>query len=462
MSKGKKKHSKVVKAGIITFSILLGIYVITSMYFSNHFYLGSSINSISVSGKTIDEAHEEILSEADSYLLELKGKDGVTDSIKGREIDLKYDTEEEVKRLKDKQNPFGWIIGIFSTDEIETSDIVSFNEEKLKEKIDALSFFDSKNIVESKNAGFEYKNNEYRVINEIYGNSVDKEYLYSNIVSEIYKGGKIIDLESAKCYKEPEYKADSKETKEIVKTLNKYVDSKITYTVADHPELIDGRIINQWLTVNDNYEVVFDESKVKEYVNSLGSKYNTFGKTRKFTTTEGKVVSVPGGDYGWKVDTTDDVSGIIADIKEGKTTSRDAEYTQTAFAKGENDIGKTYVEINLSKQHMWFYKDGALVVEGDIVTGNVSLNHTTPAGTYRLKYKQRDTVLKGEDYESPVSFWMPFNGGIGLHDATWRGTFGGSIYKTNGSHGCVNLPYPVASKVFSNIEAGTPIVCYVE
>lgn len=106
------------------------------------------------------------------------------------------------------------------------------------------------------------------------------------------------------------------------------------------------------------------------------------------------------------------------------------------------------------------YKNGSLVVQGDVVTGNVSENDATPAGVYRLKYKERNATLKGQGYSSPVSYWMPFNGGIGIHDANWRSVFGGEIYKTGGSHGCVNSPYDLAKTVFENIDAGTPVVCY--
>ena len=55
---------------------------------------------------------------------------------------------------------------------------------------------------------------------------------------------------------------------------------------------------------------------------------------------------------------------------------------------------------------------------------------------------------------------MPFNGGIGIHDATWRSSFGGNIYVAGGSHGCVNAPYSLANTIFNNIDSGTPVVCY--
>ena len=76
--------------------------------------------------------------------------------------------------------------------------------------------------------------------------------------------------------------------------------------------------------------------------------------------------------------------------------------------------------------------------------------HTT------LKGKNAD----GSDYASPVTYWMPFNGGIGMHDATWRSTFGGKIYLNAGSHGCVNMPYQKAGSVYNNVSAGYPIVVH--
>ena len=94
------------------------------------------------------------------------------------------------------------------------------------------------------------------------------------------------------------------------------------------------------------------------------------------------------------------------------------------------------------------------------VSGNESNGNATRLGMMRLKYKQKDAVLRGDDYETPVSYWMPFDGNIGMHDATWRSKFGGEIYKTAGSHGCVNLPLSAAKTIFENIQAGDPVIVY--
>ena len=130
-------------------------------------------------------------------------------------------------------------------------------------------------------------------------------------------------------------------------------------------------------------------------------------------------------------------------------------------------MGATYVEIDLTNQHVYMTKDGAVVWDAPCVTGNVSKNYTTPPGIYSLTYKEEDRILRGPkkadgsyEYESHVDFWMPFNGGIGLHDANWRGSFGGTIYQTSGSHGCVNLPPDRAKILYGLVEKGMPVICY--
>ena len=118
------------------------------------------------------------------------------------------------------------------------------------------------------------------------------------------------------------------------------------------------------------------------------------------------------------------------------------------------------MEINLTSQHLFVYKNGSLVVDSDFVSGNLSKGHGSPTGAFIVTYTTTDAVLRGEDYATPVKYWMPFNGGVGFHDASWQPTFGGSRYLTNGSHGCVNMPPEVAAKLFDLISAGTPVVVH--
>jgi hypothetical protein len=460
MEKPINKHKKIVISIIISFTSLLIIYLGMSIYFMNHFYFGATINCINVSGKTVENVNKQMTDKIETYTLELEGRGGVKETISAADIGLKYNSHNKIQGLKDAQNSFQWILGAFNEKQYKLSDIALYDEKLLKECVNNLSYFNSSNIIKPKSASFKYTGKSYEIINEVAGNEINKDILYKKIVNAILKEETKISLNAIDCYKAPKYTSNSKEVITTKDTLNKYVASIITYDSEKRPEILDGSTINTWLTVDENLEIKFDNEKVRDYVNTLACTYDTFGRTRSFVTSSGRTVKVSGGDYGWLVNRSKEVQDLIKTIKGGKTITKEPIYAQTALSHGINDIGKTYVEIDLTKQYLWFYKNKSLIAEGNVVTGNISSNHSTPQGTYDLNYKQKNAVLKGADYSAPVSFWMPFNGGIGIHDANWRTSFGGKIYKTNGSHGCVNAPYDVAKAIFYNIEPGTPVICH--
>ena len=207
-------------------------------------------------------------------------------------------------------------------------------------------------------------------------------------------------------------------------------------------------------------ETGHNKDAVVKKVKEIAKMFDTVGIERQFKTAENKIVKVSGGDYGWKIDTEDEANSIIKLLEEGKGIEKEFCFEQSANVANQNDIGNTYVEINLSKQHLWFYENGRLITEGDVVTGNLMNGCATPSGVYKLDFKQKNATLRGDNYASFVNFWMPFNYGIGIHDASWRSCFGGQIYKTNGSHGCVNAPYNLAKTIYEKIKVGTPIICY--
>ena len=232
----------------------------------------------------------------------------------------------------------------------------------------------------------------------------------------------------------------------------------VTYPFGSASEVLDGSTIHQWLLAEGD-SVTLNRDTIGDYVKNLASRYNTAYKKRPFKTSYGQTVEVSGF-YGWRINQAAETEELIRILEAGESVVREPVYSQTAASHDGADYGGTYAEVNLTAQHLFFYKDGQKILESDFVSGNVSKGHTTPPGIFALTYKQRDAVLKGEGYASPVKFWMPFNGGIGFHDASWRSSFGGSIYKTGGSHGCVNMPYAAAKELFENVYAGMPVICY--
>lgn len=186
----------------------------------------------------------------------------------------------------------------------------------------------------------------------------------------------------------------------------------------------------------------------------------TYAATRSFETTAGDTVKIGGGDYGWVINKKGEAAQIVEDIKNGESVTREPKYEQRAFVEGADDIGNTYIEIDYTNQHLWYYKDGSLVVDSDIVSGNLNNGNGSPDGVFKVISRQSPATLKGEDYESDVTYFMPFAYNVGLHDASWRSSFGGSIYKNGGSHGCINLPYDAADTIYKNVELGTPVIAY--
>jgi len=458
------KHNKSIKISIIAFSILFALYLVMAIYFNTHFYFGSKVNGIDASGKTVEGMDREMLAKSKTYKLDLVQRSGIKEQIKADEINLKYNSnvKEKIQGLKDNQNSFAWVYEIFSQKDFEIDEVVTYDEKLLKARLDKLVAFDSTKVIEPKNPSFKYSETGYEIQKEVMGDKVSEDKLLASIKNAILKEQPTLNFEENNLYINPKYTSTSKEVIDTKTSLDKDIKTKITYTFTGGTQVIDKAQIHDWITVDDNLSVLFNEDKMKSQLAQINDKYDTYGRTRDFATSLGTTVKVSGGDYGWLVDRKGEVADLIKSIKAGQTIAKEPTYIYKAMTHEANDIGNTYVEINLTKQHMWFYKNGKLIASTDVVTGKPTPERGTPAGVYSLKYKVRNAKLSGEGYSTPVDVFMPFNGNIGIHDASWKKAFGGNIYLTNGSHGCINTPPSVAKTIFNNIDANTPIVCYVQ
>ncbi len=445
---------------IVIIFVIICIYGVFSIYFIKHFYFGTYINEINVSCKTVKEANELLLKESYNYTIKLEERNDVTEYIKGSNINFEYKGSKEAEEIKTSQNPFLWIVNIFSNNKYIINEVYSFDRNLLKEELEKLNCFNSEDIVEPIDACLKYEDGEFKIIKEVYGNKINEEFLYAYLLNSILLGERCINLDEINAYENPKFTSESEKVIKAQNELNKYVSSEIYYIFDNEIEVLDSSIINTWLEVDSTMNVVINEEKIKEYIKTLGIKYDTYGKTRSFKSTTGKNINVLGGNYGWRIDRIKEKEALIKNIKSGEIIKKEPIYLQTALGNHENDIGNTYVEINLTNQYLWFYKSGKIITQGDVVTGNVSRGNATPQGTYTLNYKQKNATLRGANYNSDVKYWMPFNMNIGIHDASWRNSFGGNIYQTSGSHGCINAPEYLAKNIFENIEPGTPIICY--
>ncbi len=437
------------------------IYLVFAFYFQSHFAFRTDINHMSVSGSSVEKVERKLEREMKNYRLSLKPREGEDEEISGEAIDLKPVFHQEIYNMLKQQNAFAWPYYLVRGQSFCSEAVVEYDSEKLQKEIARLSMMESGNQTESKNAYIsEYSRDGYEIVEEEYGTRIDGQAFEEAVEEAVLGLAEELILEEKGCYVDPQITKEDEGLRSACDTLNKYTKLTITYNVGEERELLDGETIHHWLSVSKGKKVRIDEEQVADYVAGLAKKYNTAFRSRTLKTSYGKEVSIIGGDYGWKVDKDAEREMILKDLKAGESVERELVYAQKANSHGENDYGDTYVEINLTAQHLFFYKDGELLTESDFVSGNLAKNHATPVGAYSLTYKQKDATLRGEDYESKVSYWMPYCGDVGMHDASWRSSFGGSIYKRSGSHGCVNLPASAAKTIFENIEAGYPVLVY--
>ncbi len=243
---------------------------------------------------------------------------------------------------------------------------------------------------------------------------MDLEKLSSKIKEYISSFKPQLNLLDEKCYDMPKYTSESPEVQAACDTMNQYLKASITYTM-DEDVVVDKELISTWLSYDENMNVTFNEDAVKKWMREFGSKYDTVGKTRSITTPGGKTAEVSGGTYGWSVDEKKEAENLINSIKKGEVTSREPAYEQKAASRSAQDWGTTYVEVDLSAQHMWYIVDGSVALETDVVTGLASdPNRATPQGVYSILEMMRNKTLVGETdpatgkpiYETPVSYWM--------------------------------------------------------
>ncbi len=307
---------------------------------------------------------------------------------------------------------------------------------------------------------------DFTIIPEVKGESVDRAMVNAAVTAAVEKGMTEIDLDALGCYIPLSVTSEDASLKILCEQMNQAKNATITFHIGDAVETLPGSEYTSWYIGSENGAVKVDQEKAAAYIKALAAKYDTAGTTRTFHTTSGQDVALT-GPYGWKIDQALETANLILMAQTCIDQEHEVQFSQNAASHTETDWGNTYAEVDFGTQHVYMYENGALTWDSPCVTGNVSKDYTTPEGIYSLTYKETDRVLRGTkkadgtyEYESHVDYWMPFNGGIGFHDASWRSKFGGTIYQYAGSHGCINLPVDKAKLLYEKVYKGMPVICH--
>lgn len=470
----KKKLKPSMIAGAAAAILVVG-YAAGALYYTNHLFAGSKINGMDCANMTEKKADAALKKQVESYEIELDFRNNESRTISGSDIGYQYIGSGDVKDVMKKQNPLLWVSGLFSKKNYNVEIDANFDKTALKAQLDGLDCLQEANMEAPADAQIAFVDNQFVIQDETQGTTIDEGTLLTALEEAVCTSQTKLSVEKTGAYAKPSVTKDDETLIHQKDIWNSCATATITYTFGDEQEVLDGMQIKDWLSYDEEGNYVENKEAVmahiKEYVLDLATRRNTMGRDRTITSTmTGEPVTVSGGSYGFRIDQSEEAEQIYENIVNHDVVTREPAYASRAaiYSMTGDDIGNTYVEVDLGNQHLWYYKEGTLIMDTDFVSGTYTISdRRTPSGTYSLMYKQKDQVLRGTrkadgtyEYESPVKYWMPFNGGIGFHDASWRYSFGGSIFMYSGSHGCINLPSSMASELYENIEAGCPILCF--
>ena len=438
--------------------IVVGIYIIGTILFTF-----VSLPNTHVNGRDVSFAPKEsvIGDSVGDFDIKIKGIDDKELVFNSKDIDYKANIP---KGASLDQNPLKWPISFFSKESFEFDYKVNYDENKLEDILKNSKFMNK--IVEPEDAKLEFDGKEFKIKEEIKGNKVKYNKLKEALVSAIKTRNADIELDES-FYEQPKVYAKDENLKKALDQANEALKLSFKFNINGFDYKIEGEKLAEMVDFEDG-KLTLNHEKVTEYVSKMAEETNTYGKNRKFKATDIGEITVNPGVYGYKLNEEETIKSFLDAFEKGKSAEIEPVYLKAGLNRYEDgsDIKDTYIEVDLSRQHVWYYKNGQVLLSTDIVTGRLSEGALTNKGVGAILSKKKDSKLKGKnfdgsDYETPVKYWMPIGwDGEGFHDANWRYAFGGNIYLYNGSHGCLNMPPSQAEKLFNLVEHNTPVVVY--
>ncbi len=452
-----------VLTGVIAVLLLLTVaaYGFGVYYFTLHFLPGSLVNGFNCS--YMDEAEtEDLLTQAtDAYVLAVQTRGNGQESISADEIGLSYQPDGSVRKLLRGQNRFLWFLSFGQHKTYEVSSSVSCDGNLLEQKIDSLNCM--KDNIAPVDARIEDNGESFEIVPETVGTQVNRERLDETILRAVTSGDTVVNLEEDGCYDNPSVYADDERLIKDCEQMNELTDVVITYDFGDRKETVDRTVIREWLSRDENGALILDKEKISAYVAALGEKYNTPGLTRAFETYDNREITVSGGDYGWVIDEAKETDALYQAVTDRKTQVREPVYQQSAMSRDTNDIGYSYVEVDLPNHRLVVYRDGVPVVDTGILAGSA-----TPEGVYKIQDMQSPAEVDGR----MVNYRISFGEGLGIQDDPeinfdnmFTGNYdtgdGGSGFASwAGTGGNVLVSVDQAALIWQNVTEDMPIVIY--
>lgn len=299
----------------------------------------------------------------------------------------------------------------------------------------------------------------YEIIPETEGTHINRVNLYSAIHSAIRNHSQNINLITENCYTLPTVWKDDERMNELMNEANEFIKMKIIFQLTDDTSIeVPQKFLIDISEIKDGNFVV-DKEKILEWVNGWVDEWNTVGTTRTFKTSKETTISISPGwrdSYkGWeanKENLYNQLIQVLDNRQVDNTINVKWNSKGVTLFEPDNDFGNTYIEISIDNQHMWFYKNGELILDTPVVTGCVKDGHSSPRGMFKVLGTATDYTMHGSFGTAFCQYMIRTTwSGILIHDAHWRSHYGGKIYLTNGSHGCINTPLKAMIQLYNEV-----------
>jgi hypothetical protein len=453
-TKQKDRASGIILRLIIFIILLICAIFISVSYRAKYrtaFYSGARIGGIDVGNLSEADAVKKVNEKYMQKTFTVTKNGKTQDVIKYGDV-AEYSAENDVKKALSRQNSTGSLLTLRKGASYEISR-VSADEEKLKKRMARYT----KSSDRSTNASVSYNKNVERVvlIKSHQGTQYDMNVLASDVQKAISRGDKSIEIADQKYYIKPAVTTDSQEIQQKYQAISRVAGHTVTLRSADGKT--EKKLASAEYMPHVSYsqgKMSVDQTWLKQYVRSLDAVFNTPEDGLKIVTPDdNKEHAIKKGTYGQTVNSEEEIKQLGSDILSGTDVSRNV----TMKANADDYKLGTFIFLSIKDQKVRMYKKGKKILDAPVVTGKDTADRRTTPGAYYIFYKKSPAVLKGPGYASRVDFFAAFHNGQGFHNAPWRNQFGGSIWKTNGSHGCVNMSYKDGQLVYANCKVGTPV-----
>ena len=458
---------------------LVAVAVVAAVYFggvaafSYYFMPSTSINGKNVSLVAASDLAKQVSDKGATYKTHVDGR-GLDLEITSADIDLAYNGEEFVQAALSQIDKWRWPLELVNEHRIDLVEPITYDADKLSKKLQkaVAEVNQSREAPVNASIGYDPGEKKFIISREKQGTMLSVDSVEETVSKGITALQAEIEITKDDLV-QPEILYEDERLATAERIANGYLNNEVELTVNNKKVYtVASKTILDWIGVDDGLNVTLDEQAAKVWAQGpLSKEMDTVGAKRTFKRKDGKKVTVTGGTYGWIINGAELSEALIKQIKSNNKDQLEIPMKQKGnkWAPGGADW-RRYIDVDLSEQKARMYDDsGDIIWESSIVSGKPSKkeDHATPEGVYTVLNKATDQTLIGldenkdgkADYKSKVKYWMPFNGNlIGLHDASWRTKFGGSIYKSDGSHGCVNLPSSSAEELYSIIKVGD-VVC---